>query len=143
LKFYYSSLIGDGESLCAEEYEGDKIDPLPDWGPSRENELPPKVDLSICTPCTPSYCQLPEDVNFYKLMLFPYKITNNQFLQNYSRWQCLTLQSSYRTELGRSIFNDTMVSVASGTEDCFKFRTKNQYEEIIIKCEDDLQVPNC
>ncbi|TVU01931.1 hypothetical protein EJB05_52578 [Eragrostis curvula] len=103
---------GDGKSLVAEEYEGDKIDPLPDWSPSRENELPPKVDLSICTPCTPSYCLLPEDR--------------------------LTLQSSYRTELGRSIFNDTMVSVASGTEDCFKFRTKNQYEENIIKCEDDM-----
>ncbi|KAK3134707.1 hypothetical protein QOZ80_5BG0409710 [Eleusine coracana subsp. coracana] len=103
---------GNGESLLAEEYEGDKIDPLPDWSPSRENELPPKVDLSICKPRIFSYCQLPED--------------------------CLTLQSSYRTELGRSIFNDTLVSVASGTEDCFKFRTKNQYEENIIKCEDDM-----
>ncbi|KAK3137851.1 hypothetical protein QOZ80_5AG0361290 [Eleusine coracana subsp. coracana] len=64
---------GNGESLLAEEYEGDKIDPLPDWSPSRENELPPKVDL-----------------------------------------------------------------IASGTEDCFKFRTKNQDEENIIKCEDDM-----
>jgi hypothetical protein len=63
VNFCYSFLIGNGESLHAEEYEGDKIDPLPDWSPSRENELPPKVDLRICMPCTPSYCRLPEDVN--------------------------------------------------------------------------------
>ncbi|KAL6618681.1 hypothetical protein ACP70R_033820 [Stipagrostis hirtigluma subsp. patula] len=103
---------GNGESLHAEENEGDKIDPLPDWSPSRENELPPKVDLSICLPCTPSYCLLPEN--------------------------CITLQSSYQTALGRSIFNNTLVSFPSGSEDCFKFRTKNQYEENIFKCEDDM-----
>ncbi|KAL6848853.1 hypothetical protein ACP4OV_021436 [Aristida adscensionis] len=103
---------GSGESLHAEEDEGDKIDPLPEWSPSRENELPPKVDLTICLPCTPSYCLLPEN--------------------------CITLQSSYQTELGRSIFNDTLVSFPSGSEDCFKFRTKNHYEENIFKCEDDM-----
>ncbi|KAF8726867.1 hypothetical protein HU200_019347 [Digitaria exilis] len=52
--------------------------------------------------------------------------------------KCLTLKSSYRTELGRSIFNDTLVSATSGREDCFKFRTKNHYEENIFKCEDDM-----
>ncbi|XP_062180610.1 uncharacterized protein LOC133885002 isoform X2 [Phragmites australis] len=103
---------GNGESLHAEEDEGDKMDPLPDWSPSRANDLPPKVDLNICTPCTPRYHLLPEN--------------------------CITLQSSYRTELGRSIFNDTLVSVTSGREDCFKFRTKNLYEENIFKCEDDM-----
>uniref|UniRef100_A0A0A8YZC4 Histone deacetylase interacting domain-containing protein n=1 Tax=Arundo donax TaxID=35708 RepID=A0A0A8YZC4_ARUDO len=103
---------GNGGSLHAEEYEGDKIDPLPDWSPSRENELPPKVDLNICTPCTPSYFLLPEN--------------------------CPTLQSSYQTDLGQSIFNDALVSATSGSEDCFKFRTKNQYEENIFKCEDDM-----
>ncbi|XP_062232671.1 paired amphipathic helix protein Sin3-like 6 [Phragmites australis] len=103
---------GNGESLHAEEYEGDKIDPLPDWSPSRENELPPKVDLNICPRCTPSCYLLPEN--------------------------CSTLQSSYRTELGRSIFNDTLVCSTSGSEGCFKFRTKNKYEEKIFKCEDDM-----
>ncbi|OEL28809.1 hypothetical protein BAE44_0010172 [Dichanthelium oligosanthes] len=84
---------GNGESLHAEEHGGDKTDPLPDWSPSKENELPPK---------------------------------------------CLTLKSSYRTKLGQSIFNDTLVSATSGREDCFKFRTKNHYEENIFKCEDDM-----
>nr|CAB3460576.1 unnamed protein product [Digitaria exilis] len=84
---------GTGESFLAQEHDGDKTDPLPDWSPSRENELPLK---------------------------------------------CLTLKSSYRTELGRSIFNDTLVSATSGREDCFKFRTKNHYEENIFKCEDDM-----
>ncbi|RCV16273.1 hypothetical protein SETIT_3G124800v2 [Setaria italica] len=103
---------GNEETLQAEEYKGDKTDPLPDWSPLRENELPPKVNLDTCTRCTTSYYLLPKN--------------------------CLTLKSSYRTELGQSIFNDTTVSATSGREDCFKFRTKNHYEENIFKCEDDM-----
>lgn len=103
---------GNEESPHAEEDKEDKVEPLPDWSPSRENELPPKVDLGICTPCTPSYCRLPDN--------------------------CATVQSSYQTELGRSILNNVLISVTSGSEDCFKFRTKNQYEENIFKCEDDM-----
>ncbi|KAF8783565.1 hypothetical protein HU200_000502 [Digitaria exilis] len=103
---------GTGESFLAQEHDGDKTDPLPDWSPSRENELPLKVNLDMCTRSTTSYYLLPKN--------------------------CLTLKSSYRTELGRSIFNDTLVSATSGREDCFKFRTKNHYEENIFKCEDDM-----
>ena len=109
----------------------------PDWSPSRENELPPKVNLDMYTPCTTSYYLLPKNVNSYKFMLFPFQLMT-KFLLGHSQSQCLTLKSSYRTELGQSIFNDTLVSATSGREDCFKFRTKNHYEENIFKCEDDM-----
>ncbi|XP_015637764.1 paired amphipathic helix protein Sin3-like 6 isoform X2 [Oryza sativa Japonica Group] len=95
-----------------EDDEEHKAEPLLQWSTSRENELPLKVDPSNCKHCTPSYCLLPKN--------------------------CVTLQSSYQTELGRSILNDSLVSVTSGREDCYKFRTKNQYEENMFKCEDDL-----
>jgi paired amphipathic helix protein Sin3a len=71
-------------------------------------------------------------------MLFLFQVIDNKFLLGHSQFQCLTLKSSYRTELGQSIFNDTLVSATSGREDCFKFRTKNHYEENIFKCEDDM-----
>ncbi|KAJ1264325.1 hypothetical protein BS78_09G255000 [Paspalum vaginatum] len=103
---------GNGEPLYAQEDKGDKTDPLPDWSPSRESELPPRVNIDMCTRCTTSYYVLPEN--------------------------CSTLNSSYGTKLGQSIFNDTLVSATSGREDCFKFRTKNNYEETILKCEDDM-----
>ncbi|CAL5096530.1 unnamed protein product [Urochloa decumbens] len=103
---------GNETSLHAEECEGEKTDPLPDWSPLRENELPPKVNLDMCKRCTTSYYLLPKN--------------------------CLTLKSSYRTKLGKSIFNDKLVSATSGREDCFKFRTKNHYEENIFRCEDDM-----
>ncbi|XP_066367323.1 paired amphipathic helix protein Sin3-like 6 isoform X3 [Miscanthus floridulus] len=103
---------GNGESLHAEENDGDKIDPLPCWSPSRENELPPKVNPDMFTRYSTSYSLLPKN--------------------------CLTLKTSYHTELGQFVFNDTLVSSTSGSEDCFKFRTKNHYEENIFKCEDDM-----
>ncbi|KAF0926708.1 hypothetical protein E2562_027143 [Oryza meyeriana var. granulata] len=103
---------GDDESRHVEDDEEHNAQPLLQWCLSRENELPPKVDLSNCKHCTPSYCLLPKN--------------------------CATLQSSYQTELGRSILNDSLVSVTSGTEVCFKFRIRNQYEESMLKCEDDL-----
>ncbi|WVZ99783.1 hypothetical protein U9M48_045033, partial [Paspalum notatum var. saurae] len=102
----------NGGPLYAQEDKGDKTDPLPDWSPSRESELPPRVNIDTCTRCTTSYYLLPEN--------------------------CLTLKSSYETKLGQSIFNDKLVSATSGREDCFKFRTKNNYEETILKCEDDM-----
>ncbi|CAN6305039.1 unnamed protein product [Urochloa humidicola] len=109
---FQTATKGNEKSLHAEECEGDETDPLPDWSPLRENELPPKVNLDMCKRCTTSYYLLPK--------------------------KCLTLKSSYRTKLGKSIFNDTLVSATSGREDCFKFRIKNHYEENIFKCEDDM-----
>uniref|UniRef100_A0A0D9WKF8 Histone deacetylase interacting domain-containing protein n=1 Tax=Leersia perrieri TaxID=77586 RepID=A0A0D9WKF8_9ORYZ len=106
---------GDDESPHVELDEDDEEynpEPLHQWVISLEDKLPPKVDLSNAKQCTPSYCLLPKN--------------------------CVTLQSSYQTELGKSILNDSLVSVTSGSEDCFKFRTKNQYEENMFKCEDDL-----
>ncbi|KAG8086268.1 hypothetical protein GUJ93_ZPchr0010g8954 [Zizania palustris] len=38
----------------------------------------------------------------------------------------------------KSILNDSSVSVPSGTEDSFKSITKNQYEENMFKCENDM-----
>ena len=92
-------LIGNRESLYAQEYEGDKTDPLPEWSSSRENELPPKVNLDMYTPCTTSYYLLPKNVNSYKFMLFPFQLMT-KFLLGHSQSQCLTLKSSYWTELG-------------------------------------------
>ncbi|RLN30526.1 paired amphipathic helix protein Sin3-like 5 [Panicum miliaceum] len=105
---------GNGESLHAEEYEGDKTDPLPDWSSFRRNDLPPKVNLDMCTRCTTSYYLLPKNVNSYKFMLFPFQLIDNKFLLGHSQSQCLTLKSSYRTELGQSIFNDTLVLLPLG-----------------------------
>lgn len=46
--------------------------------------------------------------------------------------------STHRTELGKSVLNDTWVSVTSGSEDySFKHMRKNQYEESLFRCEDD------
>ncbi|XP_020572499.1 paired amphipathic helix protein Sin3-like 5 [Phalaenopsis equestris] len=61
--------------------------------------------------CTPSYILLPEN--------------------------CCT-PPGRKTELGLSVLNDVCVSVASGSEDYSSYhREKNQYEEILFKCEDD------
>jgi paired amphipathic helix protein Sin3a len=45
---------------------------------------------------------------------------------------------SGRTPLCDEVLNDTWVSVPMGSEDfTFKSSRKNQYEEILFKCEDD------
>eukprot|EP01114_Cavostelium_apophysatum_P019570 TRINITY_DN6344_c0_g1_i6.p2 TRINITY_DN6344_c0_g1~~TRINITY_DN6344_c0_g1_i6.p2 ORF type:complete len:658 (+),score=243.67 TRINITY_DN6344_c0_g1_i6:2183-4156(+) len=44
---------------------------------------------------------------------------------------------SGRTELCDSVLNDHWVSVPTGSEDGFKSTRKNQYEEMLFKCEDD------
>ena len=46
--------------------------------------------------------------------------------------------ASQKTELGAEVLNDYWVSVTSGSEDySFKHMRKNQYEEILFRCEDD------
>ncbi|KAL5231788.1 hypothetical protein ABZP36_030564 [Zizania latifolia] len=103
---------GNHKAHHLEDDEENKAEPLLQWSPSRENELPPIVDLSNSKHCTPSYRLLPKN--------------------------CMTLESSCQSELEKSVLNDSLVSVPSGTEDSFKFITKNQYEENMFKCEDDL-----
>ncbi len=45
---------------------------------------------------------------------------------------------SGRTELCNQVLNDTWVSAPTGSEDFgFKNLRKNQYEEMLFKCEDD------
>jgi paired amphipathic helix protein Sin3a len=71
-----------------------------------------EIDFSTCKRYGPSYRALPK---------------------NYPQPIC-----SERTELGRSVLNDTWVSVPTGSEDfTFKNSRKNQYEEMLFKCEDD------
>ncbi|XP_078174576.1 paired amphipathic helix protein Sin3-like 3 isoform X2 [Carex rostrata] len=71
-----------------------------------------ELDLSDCKRCTPSYRLLPKH----------YPVP----------------PSTHRTELGKSVLNDTWVSVTSGSEDySFKHMRKNQYEESLFRCEDD------
>ena len=49
--------------------------------------------------------------------------------------------ASHRTDLGASVLNDIWVSVTSGSEDySFKHMRKNQYEESLFHCEDDMCV---
>ncbi|XP_042052959.1 paired amphipathic helix protein Sin3-like 5 isoform X2 [Salvia splendens] len=70
------------------------------------------LDLSNCESCTPSYKPLPEN--------FPVPT------------------ASWRTKIGDEVLNDRWVSVTSGSEDySFKHMQKNQYEEILSRCEDD------
>ncbi|KAL2344256.1 hypothetical protein Fmac_005541 [Flemingia macrophylla] len=71
-----------------------------------------ELDLSNCEQCTPSYRLLPKN----------YPIP----------------PASHKTELGAEVLNDCWVSVSSGCKDhYFKHRHKNQYEEILFRCEDD------
>ncbi|GMH01660.1 hypothetical protein Nepgr_003499 [Nepenthes gracilis] len=71
-----------------------------------------ELDLSNCESCTPSYRLLPRN---YPIPL-----------------------ASQRTERGAEVLNDHWVSVTSGSEDySFKHMRKNQYEEILFRCEDD------
>ncbi|CAM0953466.1 unnamed protein product [Alopecurus aequalis] len=100
---------GSEEHLLAEEDEKDKVKPLPEWIKSRGGKLPPRVEPENCTHCTPSYYLLPHN--------------------------CTTLRSSYRTQMGRSILNDTLVAPTS-VESLRKDR--NKFEENMIKCEDDM-----
>ncbi|KAM0871696.1 hypothetical protein ACQ4PT_039192 [Festuca glaucescens] len=101
---------GSEESLLAEEDEEDKVEPLPGWNTSRhEGILPPKVNPKNFKRCTPSYYLLPKN--------------------------CITLQSSYRTKLGRSVLNDALVSPSSVAS---LEKTQNDYEKKVIQCEDDM-----
>lgn len=101
---------GSEESLLAEEDEEDKVEPLPDWNTSRhEGILPPKVNPKNFKRCTPSYYLLPKN--------------------------CITLQSSFRTKLGRSVLNDALVSPSSVAS---LEKTQNDYEKKVIQCEDDM-----
>ncbi|KAF6986714.1 hypothetical protein CFC21_004435 [Triticum aestivum] len=102
---------GYGELSHTEEDEEDKVKPLPDWNSSKAQELPPEVDpKKLERACTPSYYLLPDN---------------------------LTLHSSYWTNLGRSILNDTLVCSISGMESS-KHKTINGYETNIFYCEEDM-----
>ncbi|KAF6992380.1 hypothetical protein CFC21_009378 [Triticum aestivum] len=102
---------GYGELPHTEEDEEDKVKPLPDWNSSKAQELPPEVDpKKLERACTPSYYLLPDN---------------------------LTLHSSYWTNLGRSILNDTLVCSVSGMESS-KHKTINGYETNILYCEEDM-----
>eukprot|EP00029_Vermamoeba_vermiformis_P005553 TRINITY_DN1961_c0_g1_i1.p1 TRINITY_DN1961_c0_g1~~TRINITY_DN1961_c0_g1_i1.p1 ORF type:complete len:690 (+),score=291.97 TRINITY_DN1961_c0_g1_i1:90-2159(+) len=71
-----------------------------------------ELDLSTSEQCTPSYRALPEKYRVAKC--------------------------SGRTRLCTSVLNDTWISVPIGSEDgTFKNSRKNQYEELLFKCEDD------
>eukprot|EP01102_Stenamoeba_stenopodia_P018355 TRINITY_DN6714_c0_g1_i2.p1 TRINITY_DN6714_c0_g1~~TRINITY_DN6714_c0_g1_i2.p1 ORF type:complete len:975 (+),score=235.58 TRINITY_DN6714_c0_g1_i2:41-2965(+) len=71
-----------------------------------------EIDFSTCKRYGPSYRALPK---------------------NYPQPIC-----SGRSELAKSVLNDTWVSVPTGSEDfSFKNSRKNQFEEVLFKCEDD------
>lgn len=59
----------------------------------------------------------------------------------YICWQIIqyaNLRCSGRTDLCWSVLNDIWVSVPTGSEDfTFKNQRKNQYEEVLFKCEDE------
>ncbi|AQK79686.1 paired amphipathic helix protein Sin3-like 5 isoform X2 [Zea mays] len=72
-----------------------------------------ELDLSNCQRCTPSYRLLPKN--------YPVPSASN------------------RTDTEASVLNDRWVSVTSGSEDySFKHMRKNQYEESLFRCEDDM-----
>uniref|UniRef100_A0ACD5T6P4 Uncharacterized protein n=1 Tax=Avena sativa TaxID=4498 RepID=A0ACD5T6P4_AVESA len=103
---------GSEESLLPEEDEVDNVKPLPDWITSRLGEnLPPEVNpvAENFKGCTPSYYLLPRN--------------------------CKTLQSTYRTKLGRSILNDALVCPVSGER---LRKTQSDYERKAENFEDQM-----
>ena len=71
-----------------------------------------EIDFTSCQQCTPSYRALPP---------------------HYPKLQC-----SERLDWEREILNDDWVSVPTGSEDfSFKNMRKNQYEEALVRCEDE------
>jgi paired amphipathic helix protein Sin3a len=106
-----------------------------------------ELDLSNCKQCTPSYRLLPKHVSItfptsnLVSLLYPTLILLRQNLlinQQQLFVQYPVPPATQRTELGKSVLNDTWVSVTSGSEDySFKHMRKNQYEESLFRCEDD------
>lgn len=72
-----------------------------------------EIDFSRCRRCTPSYRALPRD---------------------YPAPPC-----SERSEEERKVLNDVWVSLPVGSEESYTFRhmRKNQYEEVLFRCEDE------
>lgn len=84
----------------------------------------PEIDFKTCKRYGPSYRALPKNVGLLALCLLIPKF--------------VPPVCSGRTELCNSVLNDEWVSVPTGSEDYgFKNLRKNQYEEMLFKCEDD------
>ncbi|KAM0905674.1 hypothetical protein ACQ4PT_017262 [Festuca glaucescens] len=64
-------------------------------------------------------------------------IEESLFAEEDEEDKCRTLQSSYRTKLGRSVLNDALVCGRSGSEESenSKLKAKNEYETEIFSCE--------
>ncbi|WOL11761.1 paired amphipathic helix protein Sin3-like 4 [Canna indica] len=104
----------EGRKLCKESKDG----PLSkDADVSRNSQFRDnkseyaELDLSSIQRCTPSYCILPDN----------HPIPS----------------ASCVTELEKSVLNDRLVSVTSGSENSFKFMRRNKYENSLFRCEDD------
>lgn len=91
----------------------------------REMTSHAEIDFKTCKRYGPSYRALPKNV---RCLIEAYC---NNFVQ-YVQPTC-----SGRTELCTQVLNDLWVSVPTGSEDGFKSLRKNQYEEMLFKCEDD------
>ena len=79
------------------------------------------LDLTMCEQCTPSYRKLPTD---YPKMSF----------KGREKHKSPQLKSMFA-----SMLNDQWVSLPTGTEDAYGFKSlrRNQYEESLFRCEDD------
>ena len=73
-----------------------------------------EIDFSQCRKCSPSYRALPKD--------YP------------------KLQFSERSDADVSVLNDIWMSIPIGSEETYSFKhmRKNQYEEALFKCEDEI-----
>lgn len=111
-------LLADLFEYCPSAYEefkdftGFKDAPLV----MQKEEIPiawNEIDFGACRRCGPSYRELPPEYR--------------------------TLECSGRTPACKAVLNDVWVSVPTGSEDggSFKASRKNQYEEVLFKCEDD------
>ncbi|RYR65005.1 hypothetical protein Ahy_A03g011006 isoform A [Arachis hypogaea] len=106
-----------------------------------------ELDLSNCEQCTPSYRLLPKNVYLLYLSRHYFSCPNgiSVMLLLIVFFMCYFLLPQYpiqipsqRTELGAEVLNDHWVSVTSGSEDySFKHMRKNQFEDILFRCEDD------
>eukprot|EP01132_Coremiostelium_polycephalum_P002155 gene2155-2654_t len=104
---WFKGFIGVDDQLL-EQLEKQEIQ----LSPSKQTPGWSEIDFATCKRLGPSYRALPK---------------------NYPVSRC-----SGRTELSESVLNDVWVSFPTGSEEYgFKSQRKNQYEEILFKCEDE------
>jgi paired amphipathic helix protein Sin3a len=109
-----------------------------------EEEMPSQhwsladIDFSACKRYGPSYRALPKNVRSRPIAVvlnLPWSLLLTLLHTSLRQYQKATVTGD---ELSREVLNTKYVSMAMGSEEGgFKGSRKNQYEEVLFKCEDD------